>query len=167
MFSAFRGPLLWVVLDLILLHLLLLLLLLEATMVGVVLVSRSLHWLRHLVLHVHLDVAAERVSLQDLLLGHGYGWMLALESCYRHRLSLMKLLFSLRLRSFLLHCNLLLDASDLVTHIQRVVLHLLAHFEGLRRSLGVSLLYHLAYFDLCLRQIHHFKVTVDVKLMFV
>lgn len=104
-------------LELILLHLLLLLLLLEATMIGVVLVSRSLHWLRHLVLHVHLNVAAERVSLQDLLLGHGYGWMFALESCYRHRLSLVKLLFSLRLRSFLLHCNLLLDASNLVTHI--------------------------------------------------
>ena len=84
--STLGGAFLWVVLKLVLVHLLLLLLmlLLKAAVVGVVLISRSLNGLGHLVLHVHLDVAAERVPLQDLLLSHAYRWMLALKSCYGH-----------------------------------------------------------------------------------
>mmetsp|Transcript_24732 Transcript_24732/g.30887 ORF Transcript_24732/g.30887 Transcript_24732/m.30887 type:complete len:248 (-) Transcript_24732:297-1040(-) len=134
-------------------------------------VPEALHWLGHLVLHIHGDISTERVALQHLVLSTAADFLfdarrvdrlVALHGRDGDRLRLVKLFFCLHLRPLLLHRHLLLDASDLVAHVQCVVLHLLAHFEGAVRRLRVSLLNHLTHFDLSLREIHHFEVAVDV-----
>jgi len=85
---------------------------------------RSLNRLGHLVLGVHGYTATQRVSLKNLLLVvlrlFEVVDMLGLQLCYGHRLCLMYLLLGLRFCLLFLHCDLLLNASDLVPNIQRV-----------------------------------------------
>ena len=90
--------------------------------------------------------------------------VMALQGCDRYRLHLVYLLVSLRLRLLFLHLYLLFDASDLITHIHSVRLHLHRHFLGLTSSFRVSLFNHSTHIDLCLGEIHHLELAIDLEL---
>ena len=126
-----------------------------------------LHGLGHRILYVHFNAATEWIPLQHLLL------MLLLielrvvllEGRYGDRLGLVKLLVGLYFCLFLLHLDLLLNSSDLISYAHGVILNLFAHLEGPARRFGVSRLDHLAHRYLLLRQVHHLEVLSDLELI--
>ena len=120
------------------------------------------------VLIIHFDSATQWIALQLLLLHLVYHLVLivvVLKRCDWNRLHLMELLVCLSLSFLLLHLHLLLNASNLISHIHCIWLDLHCHLLRLACCFWVSLPNHPTHIDLLLSKIHHTEVIVNLELL--